>query len=222
MKERPIIFSAPMVRAILSEQKTVTRRVMGSQPTMIVCGDPRVPDKSKSPSSFGFEGMSPVYPTKSAVCPYGKPGDRLWVRETFQLEDTSDYAGDPAIEPALGPVSKDDGALLIPRYRASEPDVQLMVAPGDDDDVGMRWKPSIFMPRWASRITLDVTGVGVERVQDISEEQARAEGVPGDLLHAAAGFYPLAFAKLWESINGPESWHSNPWVWCVSFKRVTP
>ena len=140
-------------------------------------------------------------------CPYGLPGDRLFVREAFRLCQEADD---------VSPRDSDPGYRVW--YEADKPH-QLGAG---------RLRPSIHMPRWASRITLEVTGVRVERLQDISEADARAEGITvpncqcgygldGNLMSGtASGAYML----LWESINGPGSWNANPWVWVVEFKRV--
>jgi hypothetical protein len=149
-----------------------------------------------------YQAFSPKFlPVR---CPYGQPGDRLWVREAWSRDE-------------------EDGALF---YRAD-------VGTGNEADdwqrniyegaSGYRWKPSIFMPRWASRILLEVTAVRVERLQDISEADAIAEGAPWAACGAPQeGSHKAGFAQLWESINGPNSWDANPWVWVIEFKRVTP
>ena len=144
-------------------------------------------------------------------CPYGQPGDRLWVRETFQR-------------------FTDDGEIL---YKADPAGFEAMNELKRDECLEARWRPSIHMPRWASRILLEITAVRVERLQDISEADARAEGVTdGGCLNcgepepcACAQPAPDArdsFCRLWQSINGPGSWADNPWVWIVEFKRVQP
>jgi hypothetical protein len=197
MKERPIIFSAPMVRAILAGTKTQTRRAL----KQVQVRSAAMPE--------------PEWRSVHTLCPYGQPGDRLWVREAWSRDE-------------------EDGALF---YRAD-------VGTGNEADdwqqniydgaSGYRWKPSIHMPRWASRITLEVTAIRVERLQDISEADAQAEGVTpkwepgcsGRLMEALGGFSfrpaASAYAELWEQINGPNSWDANPWVWVIEFKRVTP
>ena len=180
MKERPIIFSAPMVRAILSGAKTQTRRVV----------------KPHHMAMVGAEQF-PIL----ALCPFGRPGDRLWVREQFACVRTQEM-----------------------RYVEYKADRSLSDFEGYDNPAGGRWRPSIHMPRWASRITLEVTGVRVERVQDISGMDAKREGVSvpahipedgADLDYARRGF-----RRLWEEIHGPGSWDANPWVWAVKFKRL--
>lgn len=216
IKERPILFSAPMVRSILEGRKTVTRRAVKIQP--------------RSQADIGSYGLgqpfirNPDVARPNPECPYGKPGDRLWVRETF-----IDLRG-------TGVEHRPDPDSPIQRY-AYAADCR----PGSHSDearkdFGLKYKPSIHMPRAACRILLEITDVRVERLQDISEDQAQAEGVrlmldgsdtwvsregPGNLVTP----WPTAkeaFSDLWNSINGPHAWAANPWVWAVSFKRVTP
>ena len=228
MTDRPILFSAPMVRALLAGKKTQTRRVVKS--VELARGGAR--GVRVAPSTFcyldfdGVPGLSwrpfggcptvPYPPEKvAAASPYGAPGDRLWVRETWALVDDRSK-----------PATTRSGVL----YRAT--DRRERSFSGSE-----KWRPSIHMPRWASRITLEVTGVRVERLQDISEEDAKAEGAahriaPGGDLSAVFDALPgekavpigyrAHFRDLWESINGADSWASNPWVWVVSFRRVTP
>ena len=192
MKERPILFSAPMVRAILDGSKTQTRRVV-----KLLNGQYMPP--SRAADINGWNQML-------RLCPYGQPGDRLWVREAF-----------------LGWYKTADKSFShVAAYRAD----------GYELEAGERWTPSIHMPRAASRITLEVTGVRVDRLQDISEEDARAEGITdGGCLNCGnpetdcgcLNPQPDArdsFVRLWQSINGPESWGANPWVWVVEFKRL--
>ncbi|RUI81675.1 hypothetical protein IPC412_18790 [Pseudomonas aeruginosa] len=222
-RERPILFSGPMVRAILEGRKTVTRRVMKPQPDFLgSMVDPNTPFKTLDAGLHAH-----------ITCPYGEPGDRLWVRETWT---DVNMCGAPALA-----------------YRADEDIRDLMEEPGFLDDRGAfnyddprvkpypfacwyaeldqaRWRPSIHMPRWASRILLEIAAVRVERLQDISEKQALAEGVElegeGVCWAGAAGTAsdsPVeSFRLLWELINGAGSWNANPWVWVVEFKRVTP
>ena len=192
MKERPMLFSGPMVRAILDGRKTQTRRLVKPQPNYVnTLGVPFYPD-----------GKGPV---DYRCCPYGQPGDRLWVKETFA------YAG-PEINLVPGFV-----------YRATDPDWSTLV--------GFRWKPSIFCTRAASRITIEITAIRIERLNDISQEDALAEGM--DVFEDGAGFTVPpngawhrnpedAFRDLWQSINGPDSWSANPWVWVVEFKALPP
>lgn len=191
-KERPILFSAPMVRAILEGRKTVTRRPVKGLKT-----DNPVVDAFDDSPLIGacWDIGGPVI-----RCPYGLPGDRLWVRETHA----------------------DIGCRLT--YRADTND-------GAHCQV-KKWTPAIHMFRRHSRILLEITGVRVERLQDISGDQAEAEGVDTAMcqqfLETSPSRYECkealihGFSGIWASINGPESWASNPWVWAVSFKQVTP
>jgi len=201
-KEHPIIFSGPMVKAILEGRKTQTRRIV------------KLPKWSTGDwSDFDLYESGPrVVPMVicentgclAGVAPRFLPGDHLWIRETW------------AHEPGSHP---DDAGFL---YRATDPG-------WDAEPSGLRWKPSIFMPRWASRITLEITNVRVERVQDISEEDAEAEGITdaeiliGILSGNGSKEKPFArtYADLWDSINGKKHpWSSNPWVWVYEFRRV--
>jgi hypothetical protein len=200
LAERPILFSAPMVRALLAGTKKQTRRIVKPQPDH---------------SGPGDSGASEFIARKMR-CPYGKPGDLLWVRETFgRCWDDGD-----------------GGYTAIPSH-AGSPDRYFYRAdfPVNDDDGGRRvWRPSIHMPRVASRIMLEVTGVRVERLQAISEADAKAEGAPcvddfsgREVLFPAAcnvGSYRIGYRVVWESINGPDSWSVNPWVWVMEFRRA--
>jgi len=185
VKERPILFSAQMVRAILQGRKTQTRRIVKGLPYA-----PLAFAEFTAADPSGFWGFGHANnPIHCIHCPYGETGDRLWVRETH-----CKYGG--------GFIYRADYGNLTPI----------------SDGVGGPWKPSIHMPRVASRIALEITGVRVERLDDISEADAIAEGcqcagVPASLTNRGA------FAKLWESINGPESWAANPLVWVVEFRR---
>lgn len=210
MKERPILFSAPMVRAILAGAKTQTRRVVKQHVygngfhfdgREILCHNDYLPP---SAMLMDVKHGKIEYTTSNlegweTECPYGQPGDRLWVRETWRQA----Y---PKTEYSQGVV-----------YRADAPRALGM----DEYSDRHKWRPSIFMPRAASRITLEVTGVRVERLQDISEADACAEGVHStgtigrDWMGATENF-----ALLWDQINGAGSCASNPWVWVVEFKRT--
>lgn len=210
MKERPILFSAPMVKAILEGRKTMTRRV----------------------NSIG------EYDISDKKCPYGVVGDRLWVRETWQSffseEVTQNHQQGPRSFSGV-PAETAKGHYMFFYYRADGE------APDDPKYGKAVWRPSIFMPRWVSRITLEVTDIKVERLQDITEEDAIAEGI-----HLCAGideegythgyhWGPVsdaellfnsaadAYRKLWDSINGQKpgkTWNDNPWVWVIEFKEV--
>lgn len=210
MRERPILFSGPMVRAILSGQKTQTRRVVKithRTPGLAACLQPSVGE--------------PRPRTAAELCPYGQPGDRLWVREAWQ------HTNHP-----LGPYQ--DGCPVY--YRAD----YLDDPHGPDGERSAEgkyrsWRPSIHMPRTACRLELEILGVRVERLQAINEHDAQAEGADALNFDNCGAFerdlfdMPLmengtprrnGFALLWEAINGDGSWASNPWVWVVEFKLV--
>ena len=223
MKERPILFNSEMVRAILEGRKTQTRRVVKPQP-----GDfQRVVRSCDSPSGWGYARM--ISGVQNITCPYGQPGDRLWVRETFVIEhnyNLGDY--DPPFQDGR-PVKYHDAEIDTdpyweqPHYRATDPTPEFYIV--DDYDPGCSWKPSIHMPRWASRITLEITDVRVERVQDITDEGIMAEGFGYNQLREDGRMkngFPIidGFADLWDSINAKRgySWDLNPWVWAISFK----
>lgn len=194
MKERPIIFSDPMVRAILSGTKTQTRRVIKPQHQRFI--DLPVAEQLRRWDERPF--------------PHGRPGDKLWVREAH---------------------------YIIGEYR----EVFFRATQDSNNSPALSWpgpwRPSIHMPRWASRITLEVTGVRCERLRDISEADAQAEGVErtvtgdgwrryADPSWEAVGLPPFAdarssFRSLWEHINGTGSWDANPWVWVIEFERIT-
>lgn len=209
MKERPIIFSGPMIRSILQGRKTMTRRIVKPQPDFFECSSWCYSETGHS--GAGWYVCETEYLEEGSFfyrCPYGKVGDRLWVRETWSHTGTGVWSISSAIN-AL------DGKVI---YRAAE---------GHND---AKWWPSIHMPRWASRITLEITGIKVERLQDITEEEAKAEGVEpkpvktlgwkrreilGELPDVS---YRMAFADLWETLNGQGSWELNPWCWAVSLE----
>lgn len=194
MKERPILFSAPMVRAVLADTKTQTRRALRVQPPTGTEWMNTYHHPKDTERPYWWAGAGGDLLDFSTPCPYGQPGDRLWCRETWLT------------------VNGDDTF-----YRAD-----YLHDPAGDRAHGVAWKPSIHMHRSRSRITLEVTGVRVERLQDISTADAEAEGWPGpDAENSTSSTYPIAwYSKLWESINGPESWAANPWVWVVEFRRL--
>lgn len=169
MKERQILMNGEMVRAILAGRKTQTRRLVAERHMPLV--------------------MGAALATLLEACPFGQPGDRLWVREAF-CDATAGV----------------EGRIL---YRA-------------DGDDAIQWRPSIHMPRWASRINLEITGVRVERLKNISPDDCISEGAWSiEDRELGRGHEAVeAFRSLWESINGDGSWAENPWVWVVEFRRV--
>ncbi len=215
MKERPIIFSAPMVRAILGGRKSQFRRIvklphmnpLGAWEPTTFGGPGLYLDKACTKPANAAERVG-MWHTRTAdivVCPYGVPGDRLWVREAWRVFGGREYEYQQDRETVI----YREGAELV-------------------DSVQGPWRPSIHMPRWASRITLEIVSVRVERVREINEADAWAEGV-----QIAARDFPLvggetaplgvgirAYRSLWKSIHGADSWAANPWVWVIEFRRV--
>lgn len=185
MAERPILFSGQMVRAILDGRKTQTRRVV------------------KPPAPFApGDDILVEWATGQIKCPYGQPGDLLWVRETWAANRIFDDSS-PRI------VGNDHHGIW---WKADHSSYRpLNAKPG-------RWRPSIHMPRWASRITLEVTGVQVEQLQEITTEDALAEGIAKHEQWTPR----VQFSELWDSINAKRGygWNSNPCVWVVEFKKV--
>lgn len=214
MKAHPILFSTPMVQALLEGRKSQTRRIMKIQP--------------KHPElNFGWANMGerwhypPVAPMIDIKCPYGQPGDALWVKETW-LKCSDGYV-----------------------YRTNHyGDTVLVAKNGNTFDKSVKWKPSTYMPREAARIFLRVTDIRVERLQDITEEDVIAEGIdvfnnPCAAFGSHGKYYDYSqkhrthtvadkllntakesYKTLWESINGEGSWDANPWVWVIKFKRI--
>jgi hypothetical protein len=236
VKERGILYSGDMVRALLAGQKTQTRRIANVSAVGVLDGEKIA--RMYGPKAHFAGGYKQQWAELHeaegraraiAWCPYGVIGDRLWVRETFALiwpgESEPEHVRDNLVE-----------------YRADKPSARY---PGEWDDCPEsrrdsacpKWRPSIHMPRWASRITLEITDVRIERLQDISELDAQAEGVT--LVGSAAGHvcfevpapyggpmlaehaHRWAFSCLWEKLYGASApWSSNPWVWVISFVRV--
>lgn len=227
MKERPVIFNGEMVRAILDGRKTQTRRVMAVQPESNQFGLLRITDSTKR-SDIGqyhwAESNATGTHQRSALfsCPFGQVGDRLWVRETFAVLGNED--GCPIDWD--GNLIKGDEKKAARIYKAScwqEPgNYGLWSIPDRDTQYEGTWRPSIHMPRWASRISLEITSVRVERLNDISEEDAKAEGVKAGVCPGHEHMmHQVAFSELWQSIYGEESWRANPWVWVIEFKQVS-
>ncbi|MGS8105888.1 hypothetical protein [Escherichia coli] len=186
MKERGMIFNDEMVRAILGGNKTQTRRIVEEK----------------------FYGRAVAAELLAKHCPYGQPGDRIWVRETYRVHGKAT-----------------DVATLV--YRASVRNSwteQTHRVPVDvcNKPVSEKWTPSIHMPRWASRILLEITDVRVERLHDMSEADAKAEGAtPATYkITPSEAVYRVGFGDIWRSIYGQDNWLSNPWVWVIEFKRI--
>lgn len=239
MRERPILFSAPMVRAILEGRKTQTRRVVkwkdqAAGLNLSFTGLATQRFEGVDGPSWGLMSRrgDGCWEERSNLtrCPYGQPGDRLWVKETFAHW--------------LAPELFSCRAIPVTAYRAGK---QVRIPPDgvvgvpieewelrwvdDRKRENVRWKPSIHMPRRLSRITLEVTAVRVERLQDISQSDARAEGVEAyaeacrkackDVADYPFGLEPADwFELLWSKINGRASWDANPWVWAITFREV--
>jgi hypothetical protein len=192
----------PLVRAILDGTKTQTRRIV--KPVRgyehhNVCR----PDLAADEHAVWWHGE---FQTVGCMqeCPYGQPGDRLWVRETFAIVPRTAYRCSEGVQQTLRPDDDHDAAIYREGWTRSRG--------------GFRWRPSIHMPRWASRITLEVTGVRVELLQDINAEDAWREGVA-----CSPDVDPVhGYRELWEQLHGPHAWDANPWVWVVSFVRVKP
>lgn len=252
-RERPILFSGPMVRALLDGRKTMTRLIVKPQPPeghafhgITVCST----DARDVGSAVWAQGPFPLLRDVHRVrCPYGQPGDRLFVREAWQYADWTDdgypwirYRADDAKRCIETGITEEWSERLSDIWTALSADENYSI---DQRAADRRWRSSIHMPRWASRITLEVTGVRVERLQTISASDAWAEGIP-----ASPDVNPIhEYAELWDSINSPKppqhirrrkgrgkpteqwdeahppksnpnSWDANPWVWVVSFRRI--
>lgn len=208
MRERPILFSGPMVRAIIEGRKTVTRRAIKHQPDVPVTDAIPRRDYPHGPATADWY-WRPQYGHLNGVpssgwdfkCPYGQPGDRLWVREAWAETYVAQAPGEKWVV-----------------YRECD----------NRTDYGGPWKPSIHMRRRDSRILLEITDVRVERLQAITYREAIAEGIHSDVRKwfatddggPAFSIPEQAFQHLWSLINGQESWNVNPWVWVVEFKRV--
>lgn len=201
MKERPILFSTEMVRAILDGRKSQTRRIIKPQPEIIK----KVPYYIELEQHWGKLSFTYSDGESRLVNPKYDIGDVLWVRETWS------------------PIEFEDGTHF--RYKASFV---------ENNCLNPKWRPSIFMPKEASRIKLKVTNIRVERLQDITEEDAVAEGIEPlseydpkkygwrfkDYLHNSSCLPKASYQTLWESINGKGSWEVNPWVWVIEFEKL--
>ena len=224
MKERPIIFSSEMVRAILEDRKTMTRRPIKVQPShkYAIFADYKTDlgfTKSKESFWAGFwlNGNPDVGSPGYFKCPHGIPGDQLWVRETWKCSALSHHTPTDGPESAEHSISyKPDGCF--PNCKTFKFEKPMDNAWQKNRD---GWRSSIHMPRWASRITLEIVNVKVERIQYITHKDALAEGVAYDVSKEDGS--PLSrFQKLWNSIYSKKGvgWDKNPWVWVIGFKRI--
>jgi len=235
-KERPILFSTPMVQALLEGRKTQTRRIIKPQPSpratefyhSVKGGWPKTPwhARLELPSDPGYYEVTDLY-----KCPYGTVGDILWVRETFIQGQKMD--GEEMF------VYDDNGHPIDKTWYRADGDLDKWF--NGDAMVEVPWKPSIHMPKSAARLWLELTDIRVERVQDISEEDAIAEGVesrleerliskpvhykvyyngPGDDSTYSSSA-SVSFETLWQKINGPESLQANPWIWALTLKVLS-
>lgn len=220
--ERPILFNGAMVRAILAGQKTQTRRVVKVPPAFDFIGG--AGDDQHDPRNWGAEDENALWWALAAgpdtdrvlACPFGQPGDRLWVREAHAIFSAhGQHRGDGKRWGPWGglPTTVSEDGEQIAYYREGF----------DRCDPG-RWRPSIHMPRWACRLVLEITDVRVERLQAISEADAIAEGLTqtkaGGWLPGPCEHPEWAFHQLWNQVYGESSWDSNPWVWVITFKRI--
>ncbi len=218
ISERPILFSAPMVQAILNGRKTQTRRILKSRWFKISedSGHLRFDPDSDSDNGRSLAGCGPFDPknleSQRHACsfnPYGQAGDRLWVRETWR---------------ELGSVQRADGKIGVGTnfYRN-------LIYRADGHEYDGPWRPSIYMPRKASRITLEIINIRVEQLQEITREDAAAEGM--SFLDSSTGRHQMCdgesaaqymFQTRWDSLNAKRgySWESNPWVWVIEFKKL--
>lgn len=216
MSDRPILFQGEMVRAILDGRKTQTRRIMKPQPPAeaeSVCRQLYSQEAPEFDGAWTWWAGKPQKPiTRPLFCRYGQPGDTLWVRETWKPVPISAYRCSEGVQQTPNPQDADEAAV----YKAG----------WDRSSGGVPWRPSIHMPRWASRITLRITDIRVARLQSVSHEDCEAEGCPGG--HGSIPGYPYSatprehFQTLWNKITGPGAWDDNPWVWAISFERVNP
>lgn len=247
MKELPILFSGEMVRAILEGRKTQTRRVMKPQPTRQITswtndveagdvvmwrGEPCRLRESNGRNKRAAGELTPV----SIVCPYGKPGDRLWVKETFWRDERDPRDVIYAASPEYYCDSKSGkGAERIVELFTNDPIPVEECRRSVESNKFWHKKSPRFMPRWASRITLEITQVRVERVQEISGEDCYAEGIKiscsacsGECYHYDQDRpkfnkrFRQDYRSLWDSINSKRGygWDKNPWVWVIEFRRI--
>ncbi|EOW7176066.1 hypothetical protein ACOZ9G_001238 [Salmonella enterica subsp. enterica serovar Chester] len=210
MSERGMIFNAEMVNAILSGRKTQTRRHIKWKQTRFTEIAER-DDGSLWPWAENCERGGDIW----FACPYGEIGDRIWVRETWQVIhdhiDESSHVEDRTYAPSI-PKEKDRYWHTVYAEHFGDK---------SREDRGFPWRPAIHMPRWASRILLEITDVRVERLRDLSEEDAKSEGIIPSAGGVLPGWeYRINFRDLWMDIYGTDNWEANPWVWVIEFKRV--
>jgi hypothetical protein len=234
MRERPILFSSEMVCAILDGRKTMTRRVVKNQPGPTTVGYTELCSGHFNPvrslRAFGGDignddhkrALGEIWAdekNKTLTCPCGQPGDLLWVKET--------WVPDPPINGWPGDIEWNGCGRPIAGVPKLYQHPEFCIYKASWDSIDLSWRSPIFMPRWASRLTLEITAVRVERVQDISEEDAKAEGIQPSGEHQTlcpGRSYRNEFAVLWNTLNAKRGygWDANPWVWVISFKRVQP
>lgn len=246
VRERPILMHARSVRDILDGRKTQTRRPITSQPIGKPGGkyEPHDPFVHADGLTWGWMCGAVSYTHNDVRCPYGQPGDRLWVRETWTAdfgETFSDNVNawwhempkslrtEKAVEFLY--YAADDSVYHV---RDREMDEQFGSdvrrwgwEPSADDLADLRWQPSIFMPRWACRLVLEITGIRVERVQDISYDDILAEGAPEPSAWPGPGGRTIAqdrdwYRTIWNEINAARGfgWDANPWVWVIEFRKL--
>lgn len=233
--ERPILFSTPMVQAILDGRKTQTRRLskldhINSLPKLWNFLD-RIGGSWKNKAEFVYRFINNKDFSKFDIeCPYGIPGDILWVRETWRIVGWND--GDPFVIQFKDGTKKRN--VYLNESRAQDYVIecadQFIKAGYESDESGMfvcdgdkiptKWRPSIFMPKEVCRIKLLIKDIRVERLQDISEEDAKAEGIIAVPYVTWETRYSESYAELWDKINGKSSWDKNPWVWVIEFERL--
>lgn len=210
MTDIPILFSAQMVRALLDGRKTQTRRVLRVQPKVLKNGIWYRPYPVLHPLHFSYLHGDRVSGFADVPC---APGDSLWVREAHALVPSSAYRMSEGVAQVIDPSDRDYACVYREGWDRSAP----------------RWRPSIHMPRWASRLTLIVTDVRVQRLQEISAEDSIAEGVRCETCevmnqsacHGLGCFASIyAFRDLWNSLHGPEAWAANPWVSTITFRTI--
>jgi hypothetical protein len=222
MKESPILFSAPMVRAILEGRKTQTRRVLQLHGIDGVQKDHnqwRFCEFHDNPRRAVFQGTNFLHRVITENCRYGVEGDRLWVKETYGIggarliDPCVNYRADGSQKPLL----RGHGYSYLAGSPHVATDSELLKVPDG-------WRPSIFMYRWASRIDLEITGLRVQRLHDITEEDAKAEGVEPAEKYGTLGPYVTSFARLWNDLNSERGfgWGTNSWVWNPIFRMVRP